>query len=119
MSNDTNEVTVALASLTFTSFNWNVVQDLVVSAVNDGIADGDQVATITVQIVSVYNELGAAPVTMPNGPSYGVESRQQRLQYGARRLRTRDSLSLRGHVAFKRWVDFMQTRCHEIEWPRK
>jgi CSLREA domain-containing protein len=41
LSSDTTEGTVAPASLTFTTANWNVAQTVTVTGVNDAIDDGD------------------------------------------------------------------------------
>lgn len=46
-SNDLTEGTVSAASLTFTSFNWNVAQTITVTGVDDGLADG----TISYQVI--------------------------------------------------------------------
>lgn len=43
---DTAQGSVAPASLTFTSSNWNVAQTVTVTAVNDLVADGDFVNTV-------------------------------------------------------------------------
>lgn len=45
-SSDTTEGTVAPASLTFTPANWNVVQVVTVTGVDDPAADGSQPFTI-------------------------------------------------------------------------
>jgi len=49
VSNDTNEATVASASLTFTNTNWNIDQTVTVTGVNDDI-DRDDATTITISI---------------------------------------------------------------------
>ena len=46
-SSDTTEGTVSTATLTFTAGNWNVPQTVVVTGVDDAIADGDIAYTIT------------------------------------------------------------------------
>ena len=48
-SSVTTEGTVSPASLTFTSGNWNVGQLVTVTGVNDAVADGSQIYTITVK----------------------------------------------------------------------
>jgi hypothetical protein len=45
-SSDTNEGTPSPASLTFTPLNWNAVQNVTVTGVDDAVADGDQMFTI-------------------------------------------------------------------------
>jgi Zn-dependent metalloprotease len=40
-SNDTTEGTVSVASVTFTTANWNVAQTVTVTGVNDALDDGD------------------------------------------------------------------------------
>jgi hypothetical protein len=47
-SNDTDEGTVAPASLTFTAADWNLPQTVTVSGVDDDLVDGDVVYTILV-----------------------------------------------------------------------
>ena len=49
-SSDTGEATVSSASLTFTSVNWNVVQNVTVTGVDDPTVDGTQTSTITFSI---------------------------------------------------------------------
>ena len=41
-SSNTDEGTVSPATLTFTSSNWNAPQTVIVTGVDDGIADGNQ-----------------------------------------------------------------------------
>ncbi|MBF0240667.1 MAG: DUF1566 domain-containing protein [SAR324 cluster bacterium] len=50
VSNDTSEGTVLPASLTFTSSNWNTNQTVTVTGVNDSVADGNQVFTVSVSV---------------------------------------------------------------------
>ena len=50
VSVDTGEVTLSTNTLTFTPSNWNVDQTVTLSAVEDGIADGDQTTTVTVLV---------------------------------------------------------------------
>ena len=45
-SSDTTEGTVAPASLTFTTANWNVAQTVTVTGVDDALDDGDVAYTI-------------------------------------------------------------------------
>ena len=45
-SSDTTEGTVAPASLTFTTGNWNVAQTVTVTGVDDALDDGDVAYTI-------------------------------------------------------------------------
>ena len=48
VSVDTGEVTLSTNTLIFTPSNWNIAQTVNLSAVEDGIADGDQTTTVTV-----------------------------------------------------------------------
>ncbi|MGA1549769.1 MAG: hypothetical protein ACO389_13790, partial [bacterium] len=50
VSVDTGEVTLSTNTLTFTPNNWNVDQTVTLSAVEDGIVDGDQTTTVTVLV---------------------------------------------------------------------
>ena len=45
-----DEASVDTTELIFTPGNWNVVQDVAVTGVDDGINDGDQVTTLTLSI---------------------------------------------------------------------
>ncbi|TMQ57739.1 MAG: hypothetical protein E6K76_09735, partial [Candidatus Eisenbacteria bacterium] len=69
-SNDLTEGTVAPASVTFTSGNWNVAQTATVTGVNDFVADGDVAYTIvTAPATSTdagYNGMNAADVGVTN-----------------------------------------------------
>jgi hypothetical protein len=47
-SSNTAEAVVSVSSLTFTPANWNAVQTVIVSGVNDGSADGNQAFTIQI-----------------------------------------------------------------------
>lgn len=49
-SNDTGEGTVDLASITFSSTNWNVPQSITVTGQDDVLVDGPQNYTITVSV---------------------------------------------------------------------
>ena len=49
-SGDTGEATVSPATLTFTTANWNSPQTVTVTGVNDLLADGNQVTTLTVAV---------------------------------------------------------------------
>ncbi|MDH5759259.1 MAG: Ig-like domain-containing protein, partial [Gemmatimonadota bacterium] len=49
-SGDTGEATVAPATLTFTTLNWNVAQRVRLAGVDDGLTDGGQTTTITVAV---------------------------------------------------------------------
>ncbi|MEC8595799.1 MAG: hypothetical protein VXY74_13460, partial [SAR324 cluster bacterium] len=48
VSADTGEVTLSTNTLTFTSSNWNIAQTVNLSAVEDGIVDGDQNTNVTI-----------------------------------------------------------------------
>lgn len=52
-SSDATEGTPSVASLTFTSANWNVAQTVTVTGVDDLVADGDQ--TYAIQFTSVVS----------------------------------------------------------------
>ena len=49
-SADAGEMAVAPAAVTFTPENWDAVQILTVTGVDDAVADGDQVTTLTVSV---------------------------------------------------------------------
>src|SRR5262249_14919143 len=69
-SSDLTEGTVAPASLTFTTANWNVAQTVTVTGVDDAIVDGNIAYTIvTAPATSTdgnYNNLNAADVSVTN-----------------------------------------------------
>ncbi|MBI5664142.1 MAG: alkaline phosphatase [Nitrospirae bacterium] len=69
-SSDTSEGTVSPASLTFTSANWNTVQTVTVSGVNDYDIDGSIAYTITTEAASStdinYNGINAPDVSVTN-----------------------------------------------------
>ena len=69
-SNDTTEGISDVSSLTFTSSNWNVVQTVTVTGVNDLIDDGDVAYTIVTGAVTssdgAYNGLNATDVSVSN-----------------------------------------------------
>ncbi len=48
---NTNEATIAPSSLIFTASNWNVLQTVVVTGVNDVVVDGTQNTILTVSVV--------------------------------------------------------------------
>ena len=50
VSSDIGEATVAPATLTFTTSNWNVAQTVTVTAVNDDVDDIDQPSTVTISV---------------------------------------------------------------------
>ncbi|MEG4391875.1 DUF4347 domain-containing protein [Microcoleus sp. BROC3] len=63
---DTGTQISAIAPLTFTPSNWNVAQNVTVSAIEDSIAQGTRSGTITHTSVStdtLYNGLTISPVT--------------------------------------------------------
>ncbi len=49
-SADTGEATIDKATLTFTTANWNAVQTVTVTGVQDGQADGDQTIDVTISV---------------------------------------------------------------------
>ena len=69
-SSNTNEGTVALTSVTFTTGNWNVPQNVTVTGVNDFVIDGSVVYTIiTAQATggdTLYSTINPADVTVTN-----------------------------------------------------
>jgi large repetitive protein len=69
-SSDTTEGTVSVASLTFTSANWNQNQTVTVSGVNDNVDDGDIGYTIVLGNATggdpQYNNLNPADVPIVN-----------------------------------------------------
>jgi hypothetical protein len=54
---------VSPASLTFTSTNWDVIQRVVVSAVNDTIDGGDRTTTVTVSVSDAESDAAYDDVT--------------------------------------------------------
>ena len=69
-SNDTTEGTVSLASVTFTSTNWNVAQTITVTGVDDALVDGSVAYSIVTGAATstdpAYNGRNAADVTGTN-----------------------------------------------------
>jgi hypothetical protein len=62
-----SQLTVSPASLTFTTSNWNVPQTLTVTAIDDAIAQGTRIQTITNAASSAdpgYNGIGIASVNV-------------------------------------------------------
>ncbi|MCP4851228.1 MAG: hypothetical protein GY900_05790, partial [Actinomycetia bacterium] len=51
VSADTGEATVAPATLTFTSGNWNAAQTVTVTGIDDNATDGNQTTAVTVAVV--------------------------------------------------------------------
>ena len=66
-SSDTTEGTVAPASLTFTTANWNVAQTVTVTGVDDALDDGDVAYTIV-----------TAPATSTDATYSGVDAGRRR-----------------------------------------
>ena len=69
VSSDTTEGTVSVPSLTFTSVNWNVVQQFTVNGVDDQIDDGNQTYTIQTSITTtddVFSAIDPADVVLTN-----------------------------------------------------
>jgi large repetitive protein len=50
MANDSTEATVAPATLTFTTGNWNVPQTVTITGIDDAVDDGNIASTITVSV---------------------------------------------------------------------
>ena len=69
-SSDTSEGTVDKTSLTFTSVNWNDIQTVTVTGVDDDIADGDQGYAVILSAATSddpdYNGLDPADVSVIN-----------------------------------------------------
>ena len=69
-SSDTTEGTVSTSSLTFTAANWNVAQQIVVTGVDDAVADGTvgySVATGAAASADAgYNGLAVADIALSN-----------------------------------------------------
>ena len=65
-SMDTTEVTLSQASLTFTSINWNVPQNITLSSVDEVLVDGSQTVSITANIGAASHVAftGLAPQTV-------------------------------------------------------
>ena len=49
---DTTEVSLSPSSLTFSTVNWSTAQTILLTGVEDGIADGNQATTLTVYVNS-------------------------------------------------------------------
>jgi hypothetical protein len=69
-SSDTTEATVSTMQLTFTPADWNVVQTVTVTGVDDFVDDGDQPFTITIAAAvstdATYNGIDPADLTGTN-----------------------------------------------------
>jgi hypothetical protein len=69
-SNDSTEGTVSTGSLTFTAANWNVVQTITVTGVEDFLDDGDVafsiVTAVAISADANYDGLNAADVSVTN-----------------------------------------------------
>ncbi|MFO1321692.1 MAG: DUF4347 domain-containing protein [Burkholderiales bacterium] len=67
---DATEGSVSTSSLTFTSGNWNIAQTVTVTGVDDAVADGDVVYSITTGTASSadgdYNGLAVSDVALTN-----------------------------------------------------
>ena len=61
-SGDITEATVAPASLTFTTGNWNVVQTVTVTGVDDAVIDGNQNTTVTLSVNDVASDNNFDPL---------------------------------------------------------
>src|SRR5688500_14037519 len=70
ISSDTTEGTVAPASLTFTTANWNVAQTVTVTGVNDTIVDGPIAYTIVTAAATstdtAYSGVNPSDVSVTN-----------------------------------------------------
>jgi len=69
-SSDTTEGTVSVSSLTFTTTNWNTVQTVTVTGVNDDVDDDDQGYNIVTGVASStdakYNGIDPTDVSVSN-----------------------------------------------------
>jgi len=69
-SSDTTEGTISPGSLTFNSSNWNVAQTVTVTAVDEGIDDGDIAYNIETAVASsgdlLYNGMNPSDVSITN-----------------------------------------------------
>ena len=68
-SSDTTEGTVSPSTITFTAADYNVVQTVTVSGVNDNVDDGDIIYTISETTSSSdvnYNGISVSDVTVTN-----------------------------------------------------
>ena len=78
-SSDTTEGTVAPASLTFTTANWNVAQTVTVTGVDDAVDDGNVAYTIVTAPATssdpTYSGVNAADVTVTNTDNDAAGSR--------------------------------------------
>lgn len=50
LNGDTTEIRLSAKKLTFTPTNWNVPQAVTIRGIDDGLADGDQLTLVSVQI---------------------------------------------------------------------
>ncbi|MBB3207001.1 hypothetical protein FHS27_002815 [Rhodopirellula rubra] len=69
-SSNTDEVTVAPTSVTFTPQNWNQSQTVTLTGVNDSVIDGEKTANISFDFSNsadtAYRSLNVAPITVTN-----------------------------------------------------
>ncbi len=66
LSKDTGEGTVSVSTLTFTSSNWNVAQEVTVTGVDDSLGDGDVAFTVQASIVTASSATEYAAVSSQN-----------------------------------------------------
>lgn len=76
-SSDVAEGTLGVASLAFTPANWNAPQSVILTGVDDPIADGNQVWTVSFQVSSIDPDFAgvlvpSVPVTNVDDDSAGV-----------------------------------------------
>ncbi len=65
ISGNTNAATISPSTLTFTSVNWSVLQNIAVTGVNDDIDGGNKTATIT-GVVDSVSDAAFTTVTVPS-----------------------------------------------------
>ncbi len=75
-SSNSAEGTVSPANLTFTATNWNQEQTILVTGVDDGAVDGDQVFSIQIASSSLdlnYHNLAISSISMTNLDNDGAQ----------------------------------------------
>ncbi|MBL8811907.1 MAG: hypothetical protein JNM43_17210, partial [Planctomycetaceae bacterium] len=70
-SANTNEVGVNLSTLTFTPLNWAIPQEIILTGVDDAIADGDKLVNVTLSVSAAksdatWNTVAARTIAVTN-----------------------------------------------------